>query len=272
MKKKFSIVRLNTEDRSFGIDRFFSIQSEEGKPHPSKDDIGKNILIQSKIFNNRFFSLYFEEGNALPRAETVYDSDVSKDVENPRHSNQIERREQTFILIDSKTQKVFLSNFGKKQKVIDYLKEKLVVEELDIKNIIDRNNFTEQIKKVERIYFAASPGLFTAEGILGEVLSRNINNYGVDIKKLGLYIKFDKDSVTQKLKGLIEKLLDQQEGHLIDKLEVCGRSDENFERVFNTGEIIDKIEIDVEPKESGMFDRKVVFEALIQTIEKTIKT
>ena len=272
MKKKFSIVRLNIEDRSFGIDRFFSIQSEEGKPHPSKDDIGKNILIQSKIFNNRFFSLYFEEGNALPRAETVYDSDVSKDVENPRHSNQIERREQTFILIDSKTQKVFLSNFGKKQKVIDYLKENLGVKKLGIKDIIDINNFTEQIKKVERIYFAASPRLFTAEGILGEVLSQDFNNYGASIKKLGLNIEFNKNSMHQKLKEFIEKLFDEYNECHIDKLEVCGRSDENFERVFNTGEIIDKIEIAVEPKESGMFDRKVVFEALIQTIEKTIKT
>ena len=65
---------------------------------------------------------------------------------------------------------------------------------------------------------------------------------------------------------MLNKLLKQKEEHEIEKLEVSGRSDNEFERVFNAEEIIDKVDIDVKVEKDGLFDKSKVFNALIGKI------
>ena len=265
----FSVGRLVIGNLPFKISEFYSLPPEDDIKKLSDDpsnSVTGHTKIKSKIFEDRFFTLYFEGGNAFPYSDTVYDSSEDKDVDNPKTRTQIERNKQTFVLVDSETQKIFLSDYGKKKKVSDYLSKKLE-KETEIKSIIDKENFIKEIKGIKKINFAASPNLFTAEGVLGEMLTKDIHNLGPGIETIGLSIQLEEDGLLENRIRFVKKLFKQQDNMLIEKLEVCGRSDEKFERFFNTGTIIDKIEVNVDSDKNRMLEPNMVFTALIEKIK-----
>ena len=66
--KIFSVARLTIGDKDFTLHDFSSIKSEY-----NEDEGEQNRIIHKKVFNeNRFISLYFEEGNVLPRPDIVH--------------------------------------------------------------------------------------------------------------------------------------------------------------------------------------------------------
>ena len=136
-----------------------------------------------------------------------------------------------------------------------------------IKNIIDRENFLNEIQSINTIYLSAVPNLFKQEGILSEELTNDHHNYGLGIKHIGVKIDFEESkSLPEKLINKTKKLLEQRANNQLDKLEVSGRYDDKFERVFNAEGIIDKIEIEIAPEKNGLFDQKQVFKKLIEKI------
>ena len=83
--KIFSVARLTIGDEDFTLQDFESIEElyddEQGE---------QNRIIQKKLFdNNRFISLYFEEGSVFPRPETVYNKKAHTEEKNPRTNDQI---------------------------------------------------------------------------------------------------------------------------------------------------------------------------------------
>ena len=265
----FSVARLVIGNSPFKISEFYSLPAEDDIKKLSDDpsnSVTGHTKIKSKIFEDRFFTLYFEGGNAFPYSDIVYDSSEDKDVDNPKTRDQIERNKQTFVLVDAETQRIFLSNFKKKKEVSDYLSKNLKTETY-IKNIIDKKDFIKEIKGIKKIYFAASPNLFTSQGMLREILNEDPHNYGLDIKSVGLSILLNESDLLEGPMRFIKKLFEEQDDMLIEKLEICGRSDEKFERVFNTEEIIDKIKVNVETDENRMSEPSMVFTELIEKIK-----
>ena len=62
------------------------------------------------------------------------------------------------------------------------------------------------------------------------------------------------------------ELFRQKQNEKFTKLEITGRSDEGFERVFNAEEIVDKVAIEARRRDDGLFDEDSVFGALIDEI------
>ena len=202
----------------------------------------------------------------MPRTDDVFNVQTSKNEENPRAPHQIEKDTQTFFLVDSSTQRIFISNFKKKKKMQEWLKGKLG-EEVLIKNIVDKKRFLKTIKSVSKIHLSAAQNLFTRKGILGDELTKDFHNYGTPIKSMSVQIIFqEKKNISKKLKDKLASLMDQKEEGEIKKLEVSGRYDDKFERVLNAEEIVDKINIDVNVEENGLFDKEAVFQALVEKI------
>ena len=126
MKKiTFSVAILKIWDEVFDLDVFNTIQEKENNDMEIEGQIIQNIVITKKIKDNRFILLSFEEGEALPRPSTVYNTDSKEDEQNPRNENQIERDDQTFILVDIQTQKIYISDFRKKKAIQNWLSKKL---------------------------------------------------------------------------------------------------------------------------------------------------
>ena len=266
MKNKiFSIARLTIGDANFTLQDFSSIASEYNEELEEGD---QNRIIKKELFNDdRFISFYFEEGNINPRPDRVHNIKTHNEENNPRTPDQIERNSQSFFLIDIKDQKIFISDFRKKKILEKWLSEKTQKQVL-IRNIIDKSEFLNNIQNVNKIYLSAVPNLFNQEGILSEELTNDYHNYGLGIKHIGVQIKFEESELLpKKLKNKINDLFGRQANEL-DKLEVSGRYDDKFERVFNAEGIIDKIEIQISPEENGLFISEKVFKKLIKEILK----
>lgn len=265
IKKQFSIALLKVGDKPFTLDTFKSIQENEVDNLEIDGEIQHTKTIIKTIKENRSLLLYFEEGGTIPRPDTVYNRTTHTDEENPRSIDQIERDCQTFILIDSQTQKIFISDFRKKKTIEDWLADKTGQTVL-IKNIIDRENFLNEIQSIDTIYLSAVPSLFASMGILSKELTNDYHNYGVGIKHIGVKIHFEDNSLPQVLKNKILDLFKQKDENYIQKLEVSGRSDEKFERIFNAEGIIDKVIIEVTPRDDGLLDKDEVFDNLMKKI------
>jgi len=78
--KIFSVARLTVGDQDFTLQGFSSINPEYN------DEQGEqNRIIQTKIFNeNRFISLYFEEGNVFPRSDIVHNKKTKDEAKQKR--------------------------------------------------------------------------------------------------------------------------------------------------------------------------------------------
>ena len=265
-KKLFSVLRLKIGNSQFTLSDLSSLPIKEQLPQSTGDGTTHSTVVKKSSFGNEFISLYFEEGDTLPRPEVVYNVNNKKEENNPRHENQIERDTQTFVLIEEKTQKIYLSNLKKKKAVEDWLTTKLN-KSVIIKNIIDQERFIDEIEQLNSIWLSASPNLFSSTGMLGEELDRDIHNFGIHIKSLGVSVKFGANDFPEKAKRKIKQLLFQNEKSPLEKLEISGRVDDKFERVFNMNSIVDRIEIEVSAEETGLFDENRVFTKLISEIQ-----
>ena len=248
---KFSVALLKIGNEHFTLKQFSSIKKQYNEDLKDKDQLIGNRIIEKQVYNNRWISLYFEEGQPFPRPENVYNSKTHGNEKNPREEHQIERNFQTFCLIDVKTQKIFISNFKKRTLLQEFL-NKHIEQPVAIKSLIDKANFLSEIQTVKKIYLSASQfdsqtDFFSQKGILSKELEKDFHNYGT-IEQMSVEIIFKDKPITEKLKSVIENWLKENKDNQNEKLQISGRYDDKFERVFNAEEIIDKIEIEVKPK------------------------
>jgi len=265
-KKIFSVALLKIGDNPFKLNTFSSIKNSEVDNLEINNKIQHNKIIKKEIISSRFITIYFEEGGTTPRPEVVYNRKTQNDENNPRSVDQIERDLQTFVLIDTFTQKIFISDFRKKKTLEDWLSKKTKKTVL-IKNIIDKESFLNEIQGINTIYLSAVPNLFSSMGILGDELTSDYHNYGVGIKHIGVKISFEENNLPDILRNRVLDFFRQVENNSINKLAVSGRYDEKFERIFNAEGIIDKIEIEIRPLISGLLKDREVFDILIEKIK-----
>lgn len=264
-KKSFSIGILRIGDNPFTMETFDPIDQEEKNKYKIGDDVVGTSTIIKNSHENRFISLYFVEGATHPRPKEVRNIKTDKTEENPRSEFQIEEGDQMFVLIDVKTQRIFLSDYRKRNYVCDFLLEKLN-EVASFKNIVSRDSLDE-FKSIKSVKFSAPPNMFTQSGRLGEILTQDIDNYGVGIKRVEVALKFSDNRLPDRLKSTIKKLISEKENQQLDTLIVSGKSDRDFERIYNTESIIDKVHIDIVKGESGLYEPGSVFIKLIHLIK-----
>ena len=266
--KQFSVAKLVIGNSAFNLQNFSALSPQYHEQFTDNDGNKHDKLIETSVLRNQFLSLYFEAWKALPRPDSVYNINKESDEKNPRSPNQIERDTQIFVLIQESTQKIFISDFRIKLTIEDWLKEK-IKEDVKIKNIIDKDNFVNEIQSLNSVYLSASPDLFSLHsGILSEQLNQDIHNYGLDIEHIELKIQFQKHGITERAQEQIRKLFQQHANRKFSKLEISGRHDEKFDRIFNTDNIIDKIEIEaIRRPNDGLLDPSSIFNALIDKIQ-----
>lgn len=265
--KKFSVALLTKEENErFKLSDFNAIKNEEKEDIESEGKVVQNFLIKKDVLDNRFLALCFESGAVKPRPPIVYNTELKNNEENPRSDKQIERNDQSFFLFDVETQKFFLSDFRKKLTIQEWLRKKLN-KIVIIKNIIDQEDFLKNVVEIKSIYLSSVPDLFSRMGFLREILDDDVNNFGTAINNVELTVHFTKNNLPVKLIEKIKYFIRQKESGAFKKLQITGRSDEVFDRVFNTDGIIDKVSIIVPQSDSGLLDSKIVFSRLIEKIK-----
>lgn len=144
-------------------------------------------------------------------------------------------------------------------------------ETIIIKNIIDKENFLDTLEATKTILIAARPTLFTNNGILWWVLANDIHNFGDEVESVELKINYKgiKDLWRPQrnyIKEFARKLIKEDENHMVTKLQVVGRSDTAFERIFNAEWIVDKLKVIVPTEENWLFNPDNIFNNVISKI------
>lgn len=265
VRKQFSVALLKIGNTPFSLETFASIPAAETKNTEINGTIVHSKSIFKDVREERFILIDIVEGAPLPRPPVVYNRRTQADEVNPRSSDQIERDDQTFAVIDIHSGRIFLSDFRKKKIMERWFAEKLQ-KEVYIKDVIDREHFLNEIRSIDTIYLSATPTLVGQMGILSSELTSDFHNYGVGINHIAVEISFSGNSLPDRMKAKISQLFEQSDVHAIEKLQVSGRYDDKFERVFNAEGIVDKITIETIPCENGLLDKNSVFSTLLDKI------
>lgn len=211
---------------------------------------------------NQFARLYMQYGNPFPRPDNVKNRKTHTVEKNPRNSDQYEPK-QEFGLIDFKNSILWLSNSKRKNFIIEVLKDKLVTNDIIIKNVYSEEDFVNSIKKIEEIKFSALPNLFSSTNSLTKELSAEILGYGANIATI--ILKFTNQTVGDKILGKIKNLLNNKVTY--KSLVITGRDSDNFGIIFNNEILSKRIPLKGMVDENEIFDVENVFSQLITVLE-----
>jgi len=267
---KFTVSQLIINSSLFDLSTFSDLKDADldtYKVTHKKED--KEEILSIKKFTKaveeeRFITIYFNEGNKFPYTDKVIDSNLEEH-DNPRSPEEIELDNQFFVLVDVKTQRIFMSDQRKKTSFISWLSEK-IKKQIEIKPIISEEEFIQKIQSINKICFSVVPNLFNSqnEDILSNKLVQDIYGFSADEGYIELTYNDAKmtDKILDKLKALIKRKKDFKD------ITVIGRGDNNFESIFNIDEIISAIYIDIDcGDEAKLLDEKNVFAVLINKIK-----
>lgn len=268
---KFTINQLIINGKAFDASDFSAMEDEDLETHTITQEESKEVLsikkIKKSIIENRFITIYFNEGDKFPYSKIVIDSNDPGfgEKNNPRPPEQIELDNQFFVLIDIQTQRIYMSDHRKKGAFIAWLSTK-IKGNVVIKSIIQEDQFIEKIKSINEIFFTVTPSLLNSskEDILSNNLVKDIYGFGAERAKIEMKYKDAPmtNQIIQKLKSLISRKND------FESIVVIGRTDENIESIFNLNEIVSKISVDIElNEESKQLDHEIVFNLLIINIK-----
>ena len=267
---KFSIFQLIIETNiPFTMETFslindsdletFEIGAKEEKETLSIKRVSKECV------EDRFVTLYFNEGNKFPYSPKVIDATDLKEKDNPRPAEDIELDDQFFILIDILTQRIYLSDQRKKGTFAIWLKDK-INKEVNIKSIIDEEDFLTKIKSINKISLTIVPNLFnsSSQDILSHSLVSDI--YGFGAERATLNMDYFNSNITENIKNKFSAILNRRTE--FKDVTVIGRSTEGFESVFNLEEVISKLVIDIQTQaETNLLEHTIVFNLLIGRIK-----
>ena len=130
--------------------------------------------------------------------------------------------------------------------------------------IVIRNVTNGRIKQIDKITFSSlKRNLFSKDGFLQDNLK---DNYCMEEPEEFTIEAVYKQNLSSKLRNTIAKIREEKQRNNIKKIIIQGLDDQGFTKIFNEGNFIDKIFIDLKPDETGMFNEKDVQSLIINKL------
>lgn len=266
---RFSVNQIVIDDKpSIDINDFDSIPTEEVDPQVIyKDKPEEETLsvkrVHKNITDNRFISVYILSGDKYPYSQKVVDHSLAER-DNPRSPDEIELNKQLFVLIDTLTMRMYISDQRTRNSFCSWLTSK-ISSEVNVKAIFNEADFLSKIKSIDKLSFTITPNLFNSSSdSLTEHLVQDIHGYGAERARLELF--YGNSRVTDPIMSKITTLMGRK--YDFDDITVVGRSDGEMESVLNLNEITNTIIIDVpEDQESKLINYEEVFARLIGKVK-----
>lgn len=227
----------------------------------TSEDVVYDIDIE-KIYNN-FIWIYAKYGNPKPCPRDLYDNVKQKYLQNNRKKNQVEMKNQLFALYSKEKQILYCSS-SKKRSLLKNLLKNILQKEIDISNIyIDIGEFEQKIKQLDVIKFSSTDNLFTQNVPLNKAF-KNYLGIDTDINfKIEISCQTDSKNLIDKILFRIRQATNQME---INDLILVGKSNEEFEEIFNQGTFTKKFEIYLNENDEGLLKPEDVQTQLINRI------
>ncbi|CAC9593093.1 hypothetical protein [uncultured Gammaproteobacteria bacterium] len=252
-------------DKDENLKSIESIENGNIEPFKVNKEIIKINLFQATKFSNRFYGFSIESGDLSHYSDKVIDvNDNLKIKNNPRKNTDIEFDDQFFFLVDTETKKIHLSNNKKKVAI-----EKLLIDKTGktatIKEILNRENFEENLKKISEIDLIFTELTLFNNTALNQELSDDLYNYDAD--SVRVIFKYKDIGITSKIKTKIQKFMNGNDGY--SSLKIKGKGKDDIGLLFNSNSIVENISIEVEPKNRQKnCDSDTVFNELISKIKE----
>jgi hypothetical protein len=222
----------------------------------------KKIHTYTLNYYRHYLKIKFGDGSAMPRNPTVIDISTSEALPNPRQANQVEQRE-TFGIIDFKSGFLWVSNYKKRNALLDFLRQNFKDKEIVSKDVYSEEKFIQTIKKLDNIRLSVTPNLFSKSNTLSAVLSEEINGYEATsaILSFQYHDKFVGNNLVQKIRSLFDNKLS------FTGIVISGRDEKNLGMLFNPEGFFRKIEFKASIDENEMFLADELFIQVIARIE-----
>ena len=123
---KFTVSQLIINSSPFDLATFSDLKDADLDTHKvvrkegEKEEILSIKKFTKTIEEERFITVYSNEGRKFPYTDKVINADLEEH-DNPRAAEEIELDDQFFVLIDVKTQRIFMSDQRKKTIFIKWL-------------------------------------------------------------------------------------------------------------------------------------------------------
>lgn len=244
---------------------FLFFQTESDFCH-SRSDTSAYHTIHTELTNN-YFWLYSNYGHKNPRPRQVVNTTNGLSHENLRTAEEIEPTGQLFALYNFNNRILYISNAQRKGVISDFLKDKLGVEHLIIKNIfIDREQFINRLNLLDKIRFTSRErNLFSSTNSISGAL---MDNYGMEEpEKFTIYAEY-KIPMTDRLKRTLATLNEHKNRGDIQSLVIIGRDDQGIEQVFNEEAFTQRVSISISENEEGLYDPEQVKNKLLEKLDE----
>jgi hypothetical protein len=276
MKKKsidFSIYQIVIDNKEeLDIKLFESLEAVDTKTSEIGTEKDKEILsfirIETATRDSRYVSFGFLKGDKFPYSPKIIDTSTPdlKEKDNPRPPEGIEPDEQVFVLIDTLTKRLYISDQTEKAYFLNYLRQNIGTKEILLKPILSEENFIDCIKEVDKLSFTLVPNLLnTDETTLSGKLSQDILGFGSSYARVEL--GYRKSKITDNLKTIFRNMVLGKDN--FKEITITGRDSNGFENTFNAKHVVSKVKISVETEGKTMLlENQLVFNQLIDKLDK----
>lgn len=150
MKLKFKALHIIIEGHNSIYDDVEKIISFGKNKYEYNNEV---FLIEKKIVDNRYLWMYCQYDNSKLYGEIVLDTEKEKQHKNTRKKYEIELRKQLFLILDTESQLLYLSDITKKGAIKAYFTEELQAD-IIIKNLYSSlDEFQKSVKVLKKLKF-----------------------------------------------------------------------------------------------------------------------
>lgn len=248
MKLKFKALHIIIEGHNSIYDDVEKIISFGKNKYEYNNEV---FLIEKKIVDNRYLWMYCQYENSKLYGEIVLDTEKEKQHKNTRKKNEIELRKQLFLILDTESQLLYLSDITKKGAIKAYFTEELQAD-IIIKNLYSSlDEFQKSVKILKKLKFTQYRNISNTLD-KESIFMQQANELGLDMpEKIMMQIEYPNTFVGN-LKNGIQILKKKKDQGYFSDIILIGEDDFGIEQSFDFTSIIKNIEVAV--KKMKMID------------------
>ena len=254
MKLKFKALHIIIEGHNSIYDDVEKIISFGKNKYEYNNEV---FLIEKKIVDNRYLWMYCQYENSKLYGEIVLDTEKEKQHKNTRKKNEIELRKQLFLILDTESQLLYLSDITKKGAIKAYFTEELQAD-IIIKNLYSSlDEFQKSVKILKKLKFTQYRNISNTLD-KESIFMQQANELGLDMPdKIMMQIEYPNTFVGN-LKNGIQSLKKKKDLGYFSDIILIGEDDFGIEQSFDFTSIIKNIEVAVKKNEDDRYDENEV--------------
>lgn len=262
IKLIFKTLHMIVENKSITRDDISKLVFGAKNKYEHRNEV---YLIERKYVENRYLWMYCQYDNSKLYGEVVLDTRKEKQHKNTRKKNEVELRKQLFVIIDSETHLVYISDIAKKGMIKEYLSEELQADVI-IKNVYSSlDEFQDAIKYLKKLKFTQQRNIMNVVDN-ESIFMQQVSELGLDMpEKITMQIEYP-NTLIGSLRNGIQNIKQKREQGYFKDIVLIGVDDSGIEQSFDFSSVVKNIEILTRKNEDERYDNEEVERCFFEKI------